>query len=100
MTHPTPQPYPGLVVRDNVLFQRRLNGMSEDDAWLQEINAVLNSPATRAVFAKQGANPVIATPELIAIRMFSFGPSCLAFMSARTRRIASAACTAFQGCSG
>ena len=32
---------PGLDVRDNVLFQRRLNGMSEDDAWLQEINAVL-----------------------------------------------------------
>lgn len=28
-----------------------------------EINKVLASPTTRAVFAKQGANPVIATPE-------------------------------------
>ena len=29
----------------------------------QEINTILAAPATRAVFAKQGANPVIATPE-------------------------------------
>lgn len=33
---------------------RKLNG---------EINKVLAAPATREVFAKQGANPVIATPE-------------------------------------
>jgi len=29
----------------------------------EEINKVLASPATREVFARQGANPVIATPE-------------------------------------
>jgi putative ABC transport system ATP-binding protein len=32
---------PGLNVRDNVLFQRRLNGMSEADEWTREVNAVL-----------------------------------------------------------
>ena len=32
---------PGLVVRDNVLFQRRLNGMSEADEWTREVNEVL-----------------------------------------------------------
>jgi putative ABC transport system ATP-binding protein len=32
---------PGLNVRDNVLFQRRLNGMQDNDAWTEELIAVL-----------------------------------------------------------
>jgi putative ABC transport system ATP-binding protein len=32
---------PGLNVRDNVLFQRRLNGMTEADEWTREVNDVL-----------------------------------------------------------
>jgi len=32
---------PGLNVRDNLLFQRRLNGLSPDDPWIDEISTVL-----------------------------------------------------------
>jgi putative ABC transport system ATP-binding protein len=32
---------PGLDVRDNVLFQRRLNRLPEEDEWTRELNAVL-----------------------------------------------------------
>ena len=32
---------PGLDVRDNVLFQRRLNRLPDEDEWTRELNAVL-----------------------------------------------------------
>jgi len=32
---------PGLDVSDNLLFQRRLNGLSPDDPWIEEISSVL-----------------------------------------------------------
>jgi putative ABC transport system ATP-binding protein len=33
---------PGLNVADNILFQRRLNGMDDNDAWSSEVIAVLD----------------------------------------------------------
>ena len=36
---------PGLNVRDNVLFQRRLNRLPDEDDWTRELNAVLGLDA-------------------------------------------------------